>query len=194
MPTVGSFHRFYWKSRPNVPAAPGVAVSWIYPQVQSVQASMSMGMAIWGVPFDAVRPIWRQVRWLVEIARRLWYWRSPSTQEQLETWIARIEALTPEQALVLDRVCEALSGPYWDVARREVLACATSPKFHQPEQWVAYSRALKANAGQAQNVFRHVKVVHALREKYPVSNPEAHLVTELAYQGLAARGRGALRG
>ena len=73
---------------------------------------------------------------------------------------------------------------------RSVRVCATTPKFHHSDQWVAYGRAIRANAGQAQNVFRHLKVVQTLQMAHPeLSNPDAHLMAELAYQGMAVQGR-----
>ena len=189
MPTIGPFHRFYWKARAN-PVAPPILSRGGYPPWQ---ASVTTAMAIWGVPLEALGPIWRQVRWLLSLASRLWHWRAPVNQDRLETWIARLEDFTPDQLAVLERVVTMLTGPQWDAARAAVQACATTPKFHQPEQWVIYSRAVKANPGQAQNVFRHLKAVSALRDlgdgPAAISNPDAHLLIELAYQAFAAMGR-----
>lgn len=109
-------------------------------------------------------------------------------------WGARMLALDHEQQAVIERVIATMQGPWWDPAKQKVRICATTPKFHQAAQWVDYGRALKANAGQAQNVFRHIKVVHELhadaaQSQQALTNPEAHLVTELAYQGMASIGR-----
>ena len=105
-------------------------------------------------------------------------------------WIDRLERLDIEQCAVVERVIQTIECPQWTDARARVRVCATTPKFHQPEQWVAYSRAVKADSGQAQNVFRHVKVVHELKAAHPcLSNPDAHLLTELAYHGMAQTGR-----
>jgi hypothetical protein len=54
------------------------------------------------------------------------------------------------------------------------------------------ARALKSSRGEAENVFRHVKAVMDLREGLApqgvtLSNPEAHLLVELAYQGFSWR-------
>lgn len=107
-----------------------------------------------------------------------------------EPWLRIVELCDDEQRAVFRRVAAAVSSRYWGEALGHVRACATSPKFHQPEQWVEYSRALKANIGQAQNVFRHIKVVHALKAAHPeMSNPDAHLFAELAYQGMTHTGR-----
>lgn len=188
MPVVGEFHAKYWKARANPIVAAGTTVNWMYPLVQSVTGASSMGSL-----FGALQPVWEQVVWYWTLAQRLWHWRAPTNQLRLEIWIARLEALDSEQHAVLERVVTALQHPRWSEAKHAVRVVATSPKFHQPEQWVEYGRALKANRGQAQNVFRHIKAVSALRDltdgPATLSNPEAHLLIELAYQGMAAAGR-----
>ena len=194
MPTIGPFHRFYWRARANTPPPAGTAPNWSYPRWQSVpRGAVTLSMAIWGVPFDVLGPLWAQLRWYLRLARRLWNWRAPANQAQLETWIARLEELDAEQIAVLDRVLASVTGPCWDQARAAVRVCATTPKFHQMDQWIDYGRAIKANPGQAQNVYRHLKVVQELRgladDVGGLSNPDAHLLAELAYQGMAAIGR-----
>ena len=205
MPTVGSFHGQYWKARANGVVAAGPATNAVYPKWQNaVHRSVGLCMTFGWIPLDVIRPWLSQLRWYWQLARRLWQWRSTTNHALLLAWIARLEEATPEQLelverafgvtgerkAVMQRVFAAMAMPEWEQARVGVRLCATSPKFHQPEQWLAYSRALKANAGQAQNVFRHVKVVHELRAAHPeLSNPDAHLLTELAYQGLASVGR-----
>ena len=190
MPTIGGFHAKFWKARANVPPPPGTATGWMYPGVQSV---VTMHMAIFGVPFELLKPVWEQLRWSWRLMRRLWHWRAPENRARLEIWIARLEEFDDAQLLALERAVAALCSPAWPQARQAVQACATTPKFHQPEQWVAYGRAIKANPGQAQNVYRHLKAVQDVRGladgEAPLSNPDAHLVVELAYQAFAAIGR-----
>lgn len=186
MPVVGEFHAKFWKARANAPAPPATAATaWMYPGVQSVVTMPFL--------FGALQPLWDQLVWYVRLAERLWHWRAPANQVRLETWIAHLEAFDTEEYAIVERVVEAMRHPRWSDARHAVRAVATSPKFHHPEQWVAYGRALKANKGQAQNVFRHVKAVselHGLADgPAALSNPEAHLLIELAYQGFAALGR-----
>jgi hypothetical protein len=128
-------------------------------------------VSFFGVPWDYAKHLWDVL---------CWYWR---------LWkCLRLSSMNAEQLAVLVRVSRALHRPEWATARQLVRDCATSPSFHRPEQWIEYGRALKANAGQAQNVFRHVKVVHQLKAAHPeLSNPEAHLLAELGYQGFATR-------
>ena len=177
----------YWRARANVPPPPGAATDWAYPRVQAVVVMMS---SVWGVSFEAIRPAWEQVRWLWALCRRLWWWRDPLKQAQLALWLTRIDTLDTEQTLVLERAASALTSPCWADVRERVRVCATTPKFHHPDHWLAYSRAVKSNAGQAQNIWRHVKIVQELQLMYPtLTNPEAHLLAELGYQGVSALGR-----
>src|SRR3990167_5298446 len=101
MPTVGAFHRFYWRSRANVPVPPGPPQHWMYPAWQS---TVTMSMAVWAFPFDVLGPVWQQIRWLWTIVRSLWWLRDRRQQDRIEQWIARLAVLTPLEGQVLDRV------------------------------------------------------------------------------------------
>jgi len=188
VPVVGEFHGKFWRARANPVAEPAPAVQkWQYPLWQSSRSTVTFGMAIWGVPFDAIGS-WGQRLWrLLRLLPCLWRWTRE--KDTLETWVARITQLTEEEYTVLDRVVSAMKHPAWPQARAAVQDCATTPSFHQQEQWLHFGQAIKANKGQAQNIYRHVKVVHALRGLQdapgPLTNPEAHLLAELAYQGYA---------
>lgn len=186
MPTIGVFHAKFWRARANLPAAPGTTVGWMYPQVQ---AAVLMCALPWSIPWAALGPVRHQVRWLWSLVKRLWWVRSVAQQADIDEWIVRVQNMGDEQRAVLERVYGLFAGAAWPVARDEVRACATSPKFHQPEQWVGYSRAVKSNPGQAQNIWRHMKVVFAIQAATGASNTDAHLLAELAYQGMAAQGR-----
>lgn len=118
---------------------------------------------------DVLRPWVQWLRWLWAVIRQLGVMR-----------------LTVEQLAVLERAVTLMQGPEWADAQQAVQVCATTPKFHQVSQWLEYGRAIKADGGQAQNVYRHVKVVQALKAAHPsLTNPEAHLLAELAYHGFA---------
>ncbi len=201
MPTIGSFHRKYWGTRSNTPIPPGPPQPWMYPIWQS---SVTMCMSIWGVSFETIRPLLERFKWTVvtlwrlsrqspESAERLLRWSdrfevyAASERDLLAQWAERWSGLDVQQRAVVDRVVTAITSPEWGDCLDRVRACATTPRFHRAEEWVPYSRALKANAGQAQNVFRHIKVVHELSDAHPtLTNPEKHLLAELAYQGFAA--------
>ena len=162
-----------------------------------------------------MKAFWRRMRWLVlgdpkafeETARRLEVLqghlalehltlivRDRAVQEQRDLWMERLGRYNAEQHQVLTRVATALEHPAWDRARQAVRECATTLGFNDPDAWRPYSRTLKQDPGQAENVFRHVKAVHALREALGaegvlLSNPEAHLLVELAYHGFSALGQ-----
>ena len=178
MPVIGEFHSKFWRARANAPAAAGTHTTWMYPAWQS---SVIVGsFAVWA----AVRPVWDQVRWLWRVAVSLWWCRQPACQAELEAWIAQQQRGGDR---LLTRVQAVRAHEAWPAAQAAVRDCAMTPKFHSADQWVAYSRAIKANTGQAQNVFRHLKVVQTLQAAYPtLSNPDAHLLAELAYQDMVA--------
>lgn len=186
MPVIGEFHSQYWRHRANAVIPPGPnAGGWAYPKVQQVASGISMGarMVLFGPPLDWLRVYWyRLLRWLL-----------PATDHALLTLGAQYTGFDAEQQAVLARVTRVLRSPGWAEARRAVRECATTPSFHEPSQWVEYSRAIRSNLGQAQNIHRHLKAVHAVRGLHDgpaaLSNPDAHLLVELAYQGMAAQGR-----
>ena len=112
-------------------------------------------------------------------------------EEQREVWFTRLRAFSAEQRAVLERVTTALELPAWPDARAAVRQCATTLGFNHPEMWREYSRAIKADAGQAENVFRHLKAVDDLKavlqaRGLTLDHPTLHLVVELAYQGFAS--------
>ena len=118
---------------------------------------------------EALTALWARAKWYWRVTRRL-----------------RLKDLTIEQFAVLDQAIALMQGPPWDTAQELVRQCATSQGFHRPGAWVEYSRAVKASAGQAQNIFRHVKVVHELKAAHSeLTNPEAHLLAELGYHAFA---------
>lgn len=110
--------------------------------------------------------------------------------ERRDEWIKHLAGCTPEQRAILDSVIAAMQSPHWETARRVVRDTAQTLGFNDPNAWVQYSRAVKKDPGQAENTFRHLKSVHDLRGEVGVlSNPQAHLLIELAYHGFAETGR-----
>lgn len=167
MPVIGEFHDKYWRARAGAPAPP--TYTGDASQYPAWQTSVTMHCSLVGGLIEAVTVLWARLQWLWRVARRL-----------------RLNSLTSEQLAVLDQAIALMQGPPWATAQGLVQQVATSPGFHRPEQWVEYSRAIKANPGQAQNVFRHVKVVHALTASHPeLTNPEVHLLAEMGYHAFA---------
>lgn len=170
MPTIGPFHRNYWKARNNAVVPAGTKSTWLYPLVQT-SVSTSFGFL-----FGALQPYW----------------------ERFAAWLrpCPLDDLSADHRRAVDRVVAVMRSPYWPDAHAAVQAVAQSPKFHHQDQWVEYSRAIRANVGQAQNVFRHLKAVQMVRGLHDgdaaISNPDAHLLVELAYQAMATAPRGRL--
>lgn len=170
MPTIGTFHRQYWRQRANTPPPPGTGIR--SPRsLTPVLSAQGVHSVVFGPPLDLIRAWWIRLR-------NIWVWGS------------RYADLPDDHRAVLERVVAVMALAQWDEARQAVQACATSPSFHDPSQWVDYSRAVKGNIGQAQNVFRHLRVVQELTTAHPgLTNPDAHLLAELAYQAHAQLGR-----
>ena len=117
--------------------------------------------------------------------------RQRERDEQRETWFRRLAGFTAEQRPVLERVTAALEHPAWPDAQQAVRSVATTLGFSNQEAWLPYSRALKADPGQSENVFRHLKAVHEVKVSlaargHPLSNPLVNLLIELGYQGFDA--------
>lgn len=201
MPVIGEFHDKFWRAKANTPPPPGTNQVKGYPAWQSTIVAMSvfsppLDRAIWlmKAAWYLLGSAWARACWMYWIAKAVWRWRSWAHQIPGTTWTATLDGLDLEQLAVLERVLSVLQGPQWTAARSKVRGCAQTMGFNQPDAWVEYSRLLKSNFGQAQNVMRHVKVVHELKMAYPeMSNPDAHLLAELGYQGFAAQGRRGLK-
>jgi len=190
MPVLGSFHAKYWAAHANPPPALAEPAPGGYPLWQTVIVG-----TFWGWSGD----FWTRLWWTIRIAwQLLWEWRDPVQRRTLERWLvpfsAAFAAVDEAERRICWRLLLALTAPEWPEARARVRACAGTLNFSDPKMWQTYSRALRANVGQAQNVYRHIKAVQELQACHPaLSNPQAHLLVELAYQGYAMTGRPARR-
>lgn len=169
MPVVGEFHTHYWENSST--AVTPVVLSTVkqYPAWQSsfVVGSIFGGLVPW---FERA---WNWLRWLG---------RSHP----------RIMRLDPEARLVLLTTLTALEHPAMPLARASVRKTAVTLGFNRPEAWRDLSHTLKRSPGDAENTFRHLESCRLVRANLlnsTVTNPECHLIVELAYQGFAARGR-----
>ena len=199
MPVVGEFHRKFWKAKAGAapPATP--AARHQYPLWQGHVVSM----AVFGPPLGLLVGLWCRLRfvlllpwWLLKLVWKHLRCRREHAPEHLaypalplaDSWLTHVPSLDRGQWAVMEQVMAALRSPTWPAAQRAVRACAQTPDGHKPEAWVEYSRTLKGDAGQTQNVYRHLKVALALKQVAPLTNPQAHLLAELAYHEFAARG------
>lgn len=173
MPTIGSFHSFYWTDTTpsTVVVTPSAGIRGGYP---AWQASV-IAPSLFGVIGAWIEHQTQRLRWALRLVRR-------------------VERMTDEQQAVLERVIVSLESPAWPVARVAVRTTATTLGFNRPEAWITLSREMKASPGRAENTYRHLQTCTHLRamlreQGSTVTNPQMHLVAELAYQGFAAKGR-----
>ena len=103
---------------------------------------------------------------------------------------AHMIGMTREQQAVVWRCVEAVDAPSYHVARGSVKRTATTLGFNRPEAWGDLKAELKRDAGNCENTFRHLHTVNVLRQNLvgsTLTNPQAHLLVELAYQGYSMR-------
>jgi hypothetical protein len=103
---------------------------------------------------------------------------------------AHMLGMSREQQAVVWRCVEAVDSHPYKVARQAVQKTATTLGFNRPEAWGDLKAELKRDNGNAENTFRHLHTVNILRQNLvgsTLTNPEAHLLVELAYQGFASK-------
>lgn len=111
-----------------------------------------------------------------------WFWR-------LFRRSVRYDA---EQRAVIVKTLDAIDHPAFPIAQKAVRKTATTLGFNRPEAWKELSRELKGSAGHAENAFRHLEACRLTRANLmdsTVTNPECHLIVELAYQGFGWKQR-----
>lgn len=167
----------YWNVSSSQVTPPADAFRGGYPLWQSAVIGMAGGvLQVWYERLIAWGRRWRASR---QVAKR--YRRA-----------------TPEHRRILDRVLRALESPAYPVAREAVHTTAKTLGFASHEAWLPYSRMIKADPGRAENVYRHLRACELTREALrsstcanpasTLTNPETHLVVELAYTGFAVKG------
>lgn len=170
MPLVGEFHTKYWENS-DTATTPVVVNRFVgfYPAWQ--------GGVVLGSLFGGTVPFFERC-W----DRLSWWWKAQP----------RVMRLDPEARLVLLKTLDAIEHPAYPIARSAVRKTATTLGFNRPEAWKELSRELKGSAGHAENAFRHLEACRLVRANLlnsTVTNPECHLIVELAYQGFGARGK-----
>lgn len=170
MPVQSWAHSQYWTSQSTVvePIVPHEGAVG-YPMWQS---GVIMG-SLWGGALAYGAQWWDRLRVLWTLSRRMW-------------------TMDDEQRQVVYRCLDVVDSPGYPVARMAVRRCATTLGFNRNEAWAPLKDQLKQDHGQAENTFRHLHTVNLLRQNYlnsTLSNPQAHLLVELAYQGFAIKGR-----
>lgn len=155
------FHTNYWEfSDTNV--TPVAVVKPGYPAWQSSVIAPS-GLGMIGAWLDTWLERWR-------------WWKR---------FAPRVHRLNPERRAVLMRTLDLLESPAYGSARIAVRETSKILGFNKPDAWTHLKRELKDSPGQSENVMRHLEAMRRVRLIYgsTLTNPTAHLVTELAYDG-----------
>mgnify|MGYP003333837863 CR=1 FL=1 len=170
MPVQSWGHSQYWVdlSTVVVPKPPTSGVAG-YPMWQS---GVIMGSGFGAV--GALASLWGdRLRVLLRVVRRMWL-------------------LSPLQRAVVWRVIETVDRPEFAIAVGAVRNTALRLGFNRPEAWGDLKAELKRDPGNAENTFRHLQTVNTLRLNCVSStftNPQAHLLVELAYHAYAMKGQ-----
>jgi len=167
MPTL-SFHRNYFNNS-STAVAPVLAPSkGGYPLWQSGAVNLGIGLG-------GALVFWERLTdWCG------WFW----------TLLRRSRAYDTRRRAVVLKVLDAFEHPAFPVAQSAVKKTATTLGFNRPEAWKELSRELKGSAGHAENAFRHLEACRLVRANLldsTVTNPEMHLIVELAYHTFAVR-------
>lgn len=108
-------------------------------------------------------------------------------------WRARpAPVATPAAPGVMAHVAALRAHPAYPIALTAVAETATTLGFNRPEAWQGLSRQMKASPGRAENTYRHLRACELVRNQTPstLTNPDCHLLVELAYHEWAGRTRG----
>lgn len=166
MPTVGLYHTKYWEFS-DTTVAPVHIGRGGYPIWQaSVIAPSLLGMI--GAWLDTRLAQWR-------------WWRAI---------YRRVTALDHERRQVLLHTLDALEWPAYTAAQTAVRQTAVTLGFNRPDAWTELSREMKHTAANAENTYRHLLACRKVKttmqaQGSTLTNPQLHLVTELAYDGFS---------
>ena len=193
MPTIGTFHTFYWEYSDTV-VTPVAVVQGGYPLWQSGPTGITVGASLWGWPVTVpalVRRAWASgIWWLAWCGWGLRLARRP----QRARWRSACEALIacePEQLAVVERALYLVQQPVYARAAEGVRQTATTLGFNRPQAWVQLSHQLKARGDWAENTWRHLHACaltdQAMRAAHStVTNRDRHFAVALAYEGFVA--------
>jgi len=188
MPVLSIGHSKFWKQRSNpVQAAGPVQGVGNYPAWQSsviVCASLLGGLQL----------LWERVAYACRWCLLAWRWsKEPRRVEALlgvsgEAWAT----LSADQRRAMTQALRIVRSPLFPAAQAMVFNTSRAERFHEHQAWNAVSTSLAAaGQGHAENIWRHLHAVEAFRVLHPeMSNPDRHLLIELAYHEFAASGRG----
>jgi hypothetical protein len=169
MPTLWAHQNYFNNSSTAV--APVVLGKGGYPAWQHGPhrhfyiGSMLGALQTWWDKLDWRSIVWA-LPWIGMVLVAVWQFRGP-------------------QRRAVMRVLKGVTHPAFPVAYEAVQQTAKTLGFNRPEAWAPLSKALKADPGQGENTFRHLQACHLTKarlENSTVTNPELHMIVELAYQ------------
>lgn len=135
-----------------------------YPRWQSSVVAASL--------LGAIQGWWDRVAYAWGWARLAWRWRA-------------------DQRCAMQEAARLVGSSAWLTAMGAVQATAQTERLHEVTGWSKVGQTLKHHGtGIAENMWRHMHAYALLRDQGPLSNPDAHLLVELAYHEFAASGRG----
>lgn len=215
-PTFLSFHGQYWAATDTNAVPVITAGRGGYPLWQSTAiAPVGLGMisAWWDGFKDRWRWWWhvvRQIRALSPRRRALVYrlvdglqWEPPprllvSVGADMQP-ASHVPPLAPadqarELELILERALHTVQHPVYPLAARAVRQTATTLGFNKPQAWIQLGHALKDHPDWAENTWRHLHACEltdqwARQAGSTLTNPDRHLLVQIAYSGFSARGK-----
>lgn len=107
---------------------------------------------------------------------------------QFRWWKAfyhRITALSKAKRSLLLHTLTTIESPHYAHAFTAVQQTSQILGFNKPDAWIHLKRELKDQLGESENVMRHLEAVKRMKlvSGSTFTNPQAHFLVELAYQG-----------
>lgn len=170
MPVQSWGHSHYWAGPTSSQVGPPNVPIYITSGYPSWQGGVVLASGFGGVG-ARLAVWWVQWRWLWRFGRR-------------------VQALAAPDRVVVERVIGAMETPVWPLAQASVARTAHTLGFNRPEAWIALHRMLKHDHVENENRFRHLEACRLLRGNLvtsTLSNPECHLMVELAYHRYTVR-------
>lgn len=202
MPVQSFGHSHYWAGAPSTVVAPPnlpIAITSGYPSWQggTIVASLFGGVGA------RLSHAWAWLRWVVAFVRRV-MGLAPRHRDLYVALLAQLEAAPASDRPALDalrlaadihslpdadraalgRAVQTYRHPAWPLATAAVRQTATTLGFNRPEAWIPLNRMLKHDTRSRENLFRHLEACRIVRANLvtsTLSNPDLHLLVELAY-------------
>lgn len=179
MPVISWAHSKYWRARAN-PVVIAPPTKGGYPAWQA---------SVIGSLFGGLQLHWERFRYAWSWFLSAWRWSQQSDGCERDWLLEQWGQLSPDRRLALRSAISVVQHPAWAIAQASVHETAHTLGFNEHQAWAIVGHAVKANRGMAENMWRHLKALQAVQDAVG-TNPERHLLIELAYHEYAASGRG----